>query len=107
MKVNLDYSVVYFIENESSEEERQLAEKPSNEKGEGKLVNAAIYYSEEWYLPIGAYYCRECLLMKRMYDQTYTISAEIEARCLNSGQLTFPYRGLFTVDKQSQPGPRQ
>lgn len=74
MKVNLDYLGCLFTENELTEEERQLAEKlPAMRKEKGKLFcqrcNSTIL--EEWYLPIGAYYCRECLLMKRVRsDQT-------------------------------------
>ncbi|CIX64999.1 helicase-related protein [Streptococcus pneumoniae] len=66
MKVNLDYLGRLFTENELTEEERQLAEKlPAMRKEKGKLFcqrcNSTIL--EEWYLPIGAYYCRECLLI--------------------------------------------
>lgn len=74
MKVNLDYLGRLFTENELTEEERQLAEKlPAMRKEKGKLFcqrcNSTIL--EEWYLPIGAYYCRECFLMKRVRsDQT-------------------------------------
>ena len=69
MKVNQNYLGRLFTENELSEEERQLAEKlPAMRKEKGKLFcqrcNSPIL--EEWYLPIGAYYCRECLLMKRV-----------------------------------------
>lgn len=69
MKVNPNYLGRLFTENELTEEERQLAEKlPAMRKEKGKLVcqrcNSAIL--EEWYLPIGAYYCRECLIMKRV-----------------------------------------
>ena len=71
MKVNPNYLGRLFTENELTEEERQLAEKTSsNEKGEREnffcpnVRNSTIL--EEWYLPIGTYYCRECLLMKRV-----------------------------------------
>lgn len=69
MKVNPNYLGRLFTENELTEEERQLAEKfPAMRKEKGKLFcqrcNSII--PEEWYLPIGAYYCRECLLMKRV-----------------------------------------
>ena len=69
MKVNPNYLGRLFTENELTEEERQLAEKlPAMRKEKGKLFcqrcNSIIL--EEWYLPIGAYYCRECLLMKRV-----------------------------------------
>ena len=69
MKVNPNYLGRLFTENELTEEERQLAEKlPAMRKEKGKLFcqrcNSTIL--EEWYLPIGTYYCRECLLMKRV-----------------------------------------
>jgi len=69
MKVNPNYLGRLFTENELTEEERQLAEKlPAMRKEKEKLFcqrcNSIIL--EEWYLPIGAYYCRECLLMKRV-----------------------------------------
>ena len=69
MKVNPNYLGRLFTENELTEEERQLAEKlPAMRKEKGKLFcqrcNSIIL--EEWYLPIGAYYCRECLLMNRV-----------------------------------------
>lgn len=69
MKVNPNYLGRLFTENELSEEDRQLAEKlPAMRKEKGKLFcqrcNSPIL--EEWYLPIDAYYCRECLLMKRV-----------------------------------------
>ena len=69
MKVNPNYLGHLFTENELSEEDRQLAEKlPAMRKEKGTLFcqrcNSPIL--EEWYLPIGAYYCRECLIMKRV-----------------------------------------
>ena len=69
MKVNPNYLGRLFTENELTEEERQLAEKlPAMRREKGKLFcqrcNSTIL--EEWYLPIGAYYCRECLIMKRV-----------------------------------------
>ena len=69
MKVNPNYLGRLFTENELTEEECQLAEKlPAMRKEKGKLFcqrcNSTIL--EEWYLPIGAYYCRECLIMKRV-----------------------------------------
>ena len=69
MKVNPNYLGRLFTENELTKEERQLAEKiPAIRKEKGKLFcqrcNSLIL--EEWYLPIGAYYCRECLIMKRV-----------------------------------------
>ena len=69
MKVNPNYLGRLFTEKELTKEERQMAEKlPAMRKEKGKLFcqrcNSSIL--EEWYLPIGAYYCRECLLMKRV-----------------------------------------
>ena len=69
MKVNPNYLGRLFTEKELTKEECQMAEKlPTMRKEKGKLFcqrcNSTIL--EEWYLPIGAYYCRECLLMKRV-----------------------------------------
>ena len=69
MKVNPNYLGRLFTEKELTEEERQVAVRlPAMRKEKGKLFcqrcNSSIL--EEWYLPIGAYYCRECLLMKRV-----------------------------------------
>ena len=69
MKVNLNYLGRLFTEKELTKEERQVAMKlPAMRKEKGKLFcqrcNSSIL--EEWHLPIGAYYCRECLLMKRV-----------------------------------------
>ena len=69
MKVNPNYLGRLFTEKELTKEERQMAVKlPTMRKEKGKLFcqrcNSSIL--EEWYLPIGAYYCRECLLMKRV-----------------------------------------
>ena len=69
MKVNPNYLGRLFTEKELTEEERQMAVKlPAMRKEKGKLFcqrcNSSIL--EEWHLPIGAYYCRECLLMKRV-----------------------------------------
>ncbi|MBF1111065.1 MAG: DEAD/DEAH box helicase [Streptococcus sp.] len=69
MKVNLNYLGRLFTEKELTKEEREAAVKlPAMRKEKGKLFcqrcNSSIL--EEWYLPIGAYYCRECLLMKRV-----------------------------------------
>ena len=69
MKVNPNYLGRLFTENELTEEERKLAENiPAMRKEKGKFFcqrcNSTIL--EEWYLPIGAYYCRECLIMKRV-----------------------------------------
>ena len=69
MKVNPNYLGRLFTEKELAKEERQIAVKlPAMRKEKGKLFcqrcNSSIL--EEWHLPIGAYYCRECLLMKRV-----------------------------------------
>ena len=69
MKVNPNHLGRLFTEKELTEEERQVAVKlPAMRKEKGKLFclrcNSSIL--EEWHLPIGAYYCRECLLMKRV-----------------------------------------
>lgn len=69
MKVNPNYLGRLFTEKELTKEERQMAEKlPAMRKEKGKLFcqrcNSSIL--EEWHLPIGAYYCRKCLLMKRV-----------------------------------------
>lgn len=69
MKVNPNYLGRLFTEKELTEEERQVAVRlPAMRKEKGKLFcqrcNSSIL--EEWFLPIGAYYCRECLLMKRV-----------------------------------------
>ena len=69
MKINPNYLGRLFTEQELSPEKRQVAMKlPAMRKEKGKLFcqrcNSSIL--EEWHLPIGAYYCRECLLMKRV-----------------------------------------
>ena len=69
MKVNPNYLGRLFTEKELTEEERQVAVKlPAMRKEKGKLFcqRCNSYILEEWYLPIGAYYCRECLMMKRV-----------------------------------------
>ena len=69
MKVNPNYLGRLFTENELTAEERQFAEKIlSMKKDKGKLVcqRCDTLILEDWYLPIGAYYCRDCLLMKRV-----------------------------------------
>ena len=69
MKINPNYLGRLFTEQELSMEERQLAVKlPSMRKEKGKLVcqRCDSVIQEEWSLPLDAYYCRECLLMKRV-----------------------------------------
>ena len=69
MKVNPNYLGRLFTENELTEGERQLAKKiPAMRKEKGKLFcqRCNSHILEEWYLPVGSHYCRECLLMKRV-----------------------------------------
>ena len=69
MKINPNYLGRLFTEQELSPEERQLAEKlPSMRKEKGKLIcqRCDSMIQDEWFLPINAHYCRECLLMKRV-----------------------------------------
>ena len=69
MKVNLNYLGRLFTEKELTKEEREVAVKlPAMRKEKGKLFcqRCDSPILEEWYLPVGAYYCRECLLMKRV-----------------------------------------
>ncbi len=69
MKVNPNYLGRLFTEKELTEEEREAAVKlQAMRKEKGKLFcqRCARPILEEWYLPVGAYYCRECLLMKRV-----------------------------------------
>ena len=69
MKTNSNYLGRLFTEQELSVEERELAVKlPSMRKEKGKLIcqRCDRLIQEEWFLPLDAYYCRECLLMKRV-----------------------------------------
>ena len=69
MKVNPNYLGRLFTEQELSHEERQQAKQiPSMKKEEGQLScqRCGSQIEEEWHLPIGAFYCRECLIMKRI-----------------------------------------
>ena len=69
MKVNPNYLGRLLTEKELIKEEREAAVKlPAMRKKKGKLFcqRCDSPILEEWYLPIGAYYCRECLLMKRV-----------------------------------------
>lgn len=69
MKTNPNYLGRLFTEQELSVEERELAVKlPSMRKEKGKLVcqRCDSLIQEEWFLPLDVYYCRECLLMKRV-----------------------------------------
>lgn len=69
MKVNPNYLGRLFTEQELSHEERQQAKQiPSmkKEKGQQYCQRCGSQIEEEWHLPIGAFYCRECLIMKRI-----------------------------------------
>ena len=69
MKVNPNYLGRLFTEQELSHEERQQAKQiPSMKKEKGRLScqRCGSQIEEEWHLPIGAFYCRECLIMKRI-----------------------------------------
>lgn len=69
MKTNPNYLGRLFTEQELSVEERELAVKlPSMRKEKGKLFcqRCDSLIQEEWFLQLDVYYCRECLLMKRV-----------------------------------------
>ena len=69
MKVNPNYLGRLFTEQELSHEERQQEKQiPSMKKEKGQLScqRCGSQIEEEWHLPIGAFYCRECLIMKRI-----------------------------------------
>ena len=69
MKVNPNYLGRLFTEKELTKEEREAAVKlQAMRKEKGKLFcqRCDSPILEEWYLPVGTYYCRECLLMKRV-----------------------------------------
>ena len=69
MKVNPNYLGRLFTEQELSLEERQLAKQLlSMRKEKEQLVcqRCGSRVEEEWHLPVGAFYCRECLIMKRV-----------------------------------------
>ena len=69
MKVNPNYLGRLFTEQELSLEERQLAKQLlSMRKEKEQLVcqRCGSKVEEEWHLPVGAFYCRECLIMKRV-----------------------------------------
>ena len=74
MKINPNYLGRLFTEQELSEEERQLAKQlPSMRREKGKLTcqRCGSWVKEEWYLPVGAFYCRECLIMKRVRSDEF------------------------------------
>ena len=69
MKVNPNYLGRLFTEQELSLEERQQDKQiPSMKKEKGQLScqRCGSQIEEEWHLPVGAFYCRECLIMKRI-----------------------------------------
>ena len=69
MKVNPNYLGRLFTEQELSLEERQLAKQLlSMRKEKEQLVcqRCGSRVEEEWHLPVGCFYCRECLIMKRV-----------------------------------------
>ena len=69
MKVNPNYLGRLFTEQELSYDERQQAKTISSmkkEKGQQYCQRCGSKIKEEWHLPVGAFYCRECLIMKRI-----------------------------------------
>ncbi len=69
MKVNPNYLGRLFTEQELSYDERQQAKTISSmkkEKGQLSCQRCGSQIQEEWHLPVGAFYCRECLIMKRI-----------------------------------------
>jgi len=69
MKVNPNYLGRLFTEQELSLEERQRAKQIlsiKKEKGQQYCQRCGSQIKEEWHLPVGAFYCRECLIMKRI-----------------------------------------
>ena len=115
MKVNPNYLGRLFTEHELTEEERQLAQRiPTMKEDKGQLFcqrcNSPVL--EEWSLPIGAYYCRECLVLKRVrsdQDLYYFPQERFpQQEVLKwSGQLT-PFqekvsRGLIQAVEKKEP----
>ena len=69
MKVNPNYLGRLFTEQELSYDERQQAKTISSmkkEKGKLSCQRCGSQIQEDWHLPVGAFYCRECLIMKRI-----------------------------------------
>lgn len=70
MKINPDYLGRLFTEQQLSPEERKLAQSlPSMREEKGRLYCqrcGSFVNKQKQKLPIGAYYCRECLIMKRV-----------------------------------------
>lgn len=103
MKVNPNYLGRLFTEQELSLEERQRAKQiPSIKKEKCQLScqRCGSQIQEDWHLPVGAFYCRECLIMKRIRSdqELYYFPQERfpEQDVLKwSGQLT-PFQELIS-----------
>ena len=103
MKVNPNYLGRLFTEQELSIEERQEAKRiPSMKKEKGQLScqRCGSQIQDAWHLPVGAFYCRECLIMKRIRsDQNlYYFPQErfpVQDVLKWSGQLT-PFQELIS-----------
>lgn len=103
MKVNPNYLGRLFTEQELSYDERQQAKTISSmkkEKGQLSCQRCGSQIKEEWHLPVGAFYCRECLIMKRIRSdqELYYFPQERfpEQDVLKwSGQLT-PFQELIS-----------
>lgn len=70
MKINPDYLGRLFTEQQLSLEEREFAQSlPSMKEEKGRLYCqrcGSFVNKQKQKLPVGAYYCRECLIMKRV-----------------------------------------
>ena len=69
MKINPNYIGRLFTEQELSIGERKEAKRiPSMKKERDQLScqRCGSQIQETWHLPVGAFYCRECLIMKRI-----------------------------------------
>lgn len=70
MKINPDYLGRLFTEQQLSPEEREFAQTmPSMKEEKGRLYCqrcGSFVDKRKQKLPVGAYYCRECLIMKRV-----------------------------------------
>ena len=103
MKINPNYIGRLFTEQELSIEERKEAKRiPSMKKERGQLScqSCGSQIQETWHLPVGAFYCRECLIMKRIRSdqELYYFPQERfpEQDVLKwSGQLT-PFQELIS-----------
>ena len=103
MKINPNYIGRLFTEQELSIEERKEAKRiPSMKKERGQLScqRCGSQIQKTWHLPVGAFYCRECLIMKRIRSdqELYYFPQERfpEQDVLKwSGQLT-PFQELIS-----------